>query len=234
MKTIRGRDGDQLWFEDGEIERLVEAELRKASLMPTISSLVVDLDRFIERHLGASLDHYAQMDASILGVTVFTAGKPPAISINATLTGSALDEDESPPGVLGRFRATLAHEATHVMLHRHLFEFAAGNMSFFDRGEAAGNQQRCLKRDASFRRVTDWREFQANQGMAALLMPRPIFTPVARGQIDLMFPGKTEVPSASEARLAAALAPLFSVSKQAATIRLRTLGLVEGSQARLV
>ena len=106
-----------------EIEQMMESELRKARLFPTLEEPVVKLEPFVERHLKASLDQYADLDSSVLGVTEFFEGKPPRISLNRQLTGSALDEDETPPGVLGRWRATLAHEAGHVLLHRSLHSY---------------------------------------------------------------------------------------------------------------
>lgn len=235
MRTTRGPDGrDRLWFDGDEIERIMEAELRKASLLPDAAKPEVDIERFIEKHLRAHLDQYAVLEPSVLGLTEFVAGKPPKVSINKTLTGSALDEDESAPGMLGRYRATLAHEAAHILLHRCLFEFAIGNMSLFEQPTKTATLQRCLKRDASFRRVTDWREFQANEGMAALLMPRTIFTSVARTHIERVFPGRIDIPDGQGLRVVPFLANAFSVSRQAATIRLTTLKLLAKGQERLL
>lgn len=229
MRPFRDQDGDQFWFEEDEIETLMEAELRKAGMMCSVEAPVVDLDRFIERHLGARLDLYAEMDSSELGYTEFIERGSPRISINRTLTGSALDEDETAPGILGRHRATLAHEAAHVILHRRLFDAVAGNLSLFGEEDARVSRsrlQRCFKRNLSFRAVTDRREFQANQGMAALLMPRPIFLDVAHRAIGRFLPGRRDVPAGDERRMVEELSQLFKVSKQAAKIRLETLGLV--------
>lgn len=229
MKKFRAPDGgERLWFDPGEIDHIVEAELRKASLQPSIEGPVVDVERLIERHLKVALDQYADLDPTVLGLTEFFDGKPPKISINKSLTGSALDEDETQAGVVGRWRATLAHEAAHVLLHRWLFEFAVGNMSLFgddERTEPRGRQlPRCMKRDASYRPVPDWREFQANEGMAAILMPRTVFLSAARREIEQTFPTGV-IPEGQEWRIAVPLARLFKVSKQAATIRLATLKL---------
>jgi hypothetical protein len=231
MRQYRGPGGDErIWFEPSEIEQMMESELRKASLMPTEAAPVVKLETFIERHLKATLDQYAELDPGVLGVTEFFEGKPPRISINKDLTGSAVDEDESPPGVLGRWRATLAHEAGHVLLHRSLFEFAVGNMSLFggNAPDGGGGRQlhRCLKRDVAHGGGVDWREVQANQAMAALLMPKSFFPKLARQHIERVFPGRETIPFGGEERVAALLAPVVQVSKQAARIRLSTLGLV--------
>jgi hypothetical protein len=239
MRQYRGPNGeDRIWFEPSEIEQMMESELRKALLMPTEAAPVVKLEAFVERHLKATLDQYADLDPKLLGVTEFFEGKQPRISLNKDLTGSALDEDESPPGVLGRWRATLAHEAGHVLLHRSLFEFAVGNMNLFDRAPSDGARgrqlQRCLKRDVTHSGGADWREVQANQAMAALLMPKSFFQRLARRHIERLFPGSDTIPAGREDRVAGVLAPLLEVSKQAARIRLATCNfIVQQGQGRL-
>jgi len=229
VRRFRDTDGEQVWFEEGEIETLMEEELHKAYMMSSADLPVMGLDRFIEGHLKASLDPYVEMDARELGYTEFFEKEPPKISINKTLTGSALDEDETPPGRLGRYRATLAHEAAHVILHRRLFDALAGTMSLFgeeDARQRLGRVQKCFKRNVSFGWIGDRREFQANQGMAALLMPRPVFLEVAHREIDRIMPGRENVPAGEERKVVEPLSRLFQVSKQAAKIRLETLGLV--------
>jgi IrrE N-terminal-like domain len=231
MKQYRGNDGkERIWFKPSEIEQIAAAELAKSGLGPTDASPVVDLEAFVERHLKATLDQYADLGPTVLGLTEFFNGKPPRISINKDLTGTALDEDESAPGQLGRWRATLAHEAGHVLLHRSLFEFAVGNLDLFEpaqQDDGSGRLQRCLKRDATYAAGGDWREVQANQAMAALLMPKNFFTRIARAELKTLFPDRDQVPSGAEGRVAAALATRFHVSRQAARIRLSTVGLLE-------
>ena len=81
MKKFRALDGgERLWFDPGEIDRIMEAELRKASLQPSIEGPVVDVERLIERHLKAALDQYADLDPKVLGLTEFFEGRPPKIS----------------------------------------------------------------------------------------------------------------------------------------------------------
>jgi Zn-dependent peptidase ImmA (M78 family) len=98
-----------------------------------------------------------------------------------------------------------------------------------------GAMMRCLHRDVApvttqdwsqIRRRRDWREVQANRGMAALLMPSRTFKDAVfdhMAQIGL--PSQTSDSAAAES-LASAMATTFQVSKQAALIRLSTLQLV--------
>lgn len=238
MKSYRSADGEQrLWFEDREIEQVVEDELRRADLMPTLLNPVTDLERLVESHLRSPLDQYRDLPADVLGITEFRRGKPPTIAINKNLTGSALDEDESPPGVLGRWRATLAHEATHVILHRILFEFDENQGELFTAPSSNDpHLMRCLKRDVGYGvRGGDWREVQANKGMAAILMPAKLFKKVVRAELaDIgMSAGGLTPKHPATTVLVKRLATKLAVSRQAASIRLSTTGFLAplGAQA---
>jgi hypothetical protein len=239
MKRYRSPDGEErLWFADDEIEHVIEDELRKANLLPTTSEPVTDLERFVESHLRSPFDQYAGLPSEVLGITEFRRGQPPAISINRNLTGSALDEDDSPPGILGRWRATVAHEATHVVLHRILFEFDEHQGELFAAPPTTEPQlMRCLKRDVGYSaRGGDWREIQANKGMAALLMPARLFKRVTRQETsDLGIPSTALTPGApATSVLVRRLAGRFSVSRQAAEIRLRTTGFIKPSGTQIL
>jgi Zn-dependent peptidase ImmA (M78 family) len=132
------------------------------------------------------------------------------------LTDAAFEVDEF-SGTLGRWRATVAHEATHVLLHARLFDLNADQQTLFA-SEAADETPlvKCLKRDGSFAGpAVDPREYQANLGMAALLMPRSVFTSVARSLLDA---------AGAYGSIVEQLARRFAVSRQATRIRLAGLG----------
>jgi hypothetical protein len=231
---------ERLWFVEDEIETIVEAELAKAGLLPTLDSPVVDIERFVESHLNVQFDPYATLPADVLGQTDFRVGERPLVMINADLTGAALDDDDSPLGLQGRWRATVAHEGCHVILHRCLFNLNPSQGSLFDFGDGAeeppARLQRCLKRDVAYARAgSDWREVQANQGMAALLMPKPVFAAVCRVEFERLGVERIEQHTPVADSLARRMAELFQVSRQAAAIRLSTLKLlsVPGQQEML-
>lgn len=238
MKWYAGPEGDQrIWYEFEEIELIAEDELRRAKLIPPASRPVTDLERFIEEHLKVKLDQYCDLPDGVLGISQFQARRSPTISISRGLTELA-ECDTPPAGALGRWRATMAHEAAHVLLHRYLFEpgLAPHAPSGLDapKKESTG-LMRCLTGDvvpvndnnwAQVRRKSDWREVQANRGMAALLMPSRTFNRVAALQLSALSMSSVTRGSTNATTLATAMAELFKVSKQAATIRLESLSII--------
>lgn len=231
MRRYRAKDGSQcLWYGDAEIEEIAFSALEAARLVPSPDSPSVDIETFVDAHLGVHFEQYAELDPEVLGVTEFVAGNRPRIRINQDLTGSALDEDETPRGILGRWRATLAHEASHVLLHSSLFVHSQDQRSLFaddeEREPASPRLFRSLKRDVSFaNRGSDWREIQANKGMAALLMPKQVFLLVCDREAERSpFTARPLRPDHLEVwALVVRLSELFQVSRQAAAIRLETL-----------
>jgi IrrE N-terminal-like domain len=221
MRNYRGPEGDErIWYDESDIEQIMEDELRRGGLRPSADAPAVDIEAFIEDHLRASLDQHAALDATVLGLTEFEVGKAPAVRINGDLTGSAMDGDWTPPGVKGRWRATLAHEASHIVLHRSLYELNPDQTAMFaDDSRTTGPVLlRCLKRDvAPCRARGDWREVQANRGMAALLMPKTLFVKAANRELGHFGDGGLD-------GMARRLAQQFEVSREAARIRLATLG----------
>jgi IrrE N-terminal-like domain len=241
MQWYYGPEGDQrIWYESDEIEAIAEDELRRAGLMPSPDDPVTDLERLIEGHLKAQLDQYAQLPEGVLGVTQFDVRRHPLVSISSALTEAA--EEEPPrPGQVGRWRATLAHEASHIFLHRYLFDpdMAPLTSRQPDHTTAVGTAvMRCLHRDVNdvstqdwgrISRRRDWREVQANRGMAALLMPARTFNDVAFDQITKLSLNSMSSGPDSASTLAAAIADVLQVSKQAALIRLGTLQVAQAN-----
>lgn len=240
MQWYYGPEGDQrIWYESDEIEVIAEDELRRAGLMPSPEEPVTDLERLIEGHLKAQLDQYAELPEGVLGLTQFDARRRPVVLISNALTGAA--EEEPPrPGQVGRWRATLAHEASHIFLHRYLFDpdMVALTSRPPDRTAADSTAMRCLHRDVNdvstqdwgrISRRRDWREVQANRGMAALLMPNRAFKDVAFEHMTKPGLSNMRYSPAFADTLAANIAEAFQVSKQAALIRLGTLQVIPAS-----
>ena len=236
MKEYRSAGGERrLWFEPGQIEEIMADDLRRAGMFPDGCEPVVDLEEFLELGLEVKLDIHARLESDVLGMTDFIRDKKPLVSISASLTSEAEEADVA-PGLRGRWRATMAHEAAHVILHRMFIEVPFGQQDLFDAHRGARRSLlRCLKRDVAFGRASnDWKEVQANLGMAALLMPAEVFTDVVRvvasaGNSRNLLDHIPQVDSLEYRRFVVELSRRFQVSQQAAGIRLSTLGLVRGS-----
>ena len=217
-------------------------ELRRAELLPDPSQtdLSVNVEAFVETHLGLPLDPGAVLQADVLGMTEFVPGRRPKISINRDLTEGAFDGECAGLGSLGRWRATVAHEASHVVLHGVLFEADEEQECLFPnlpQGDEAEHLLRCLKRDVSFHgRISDWREVQANMGMAALLLPKPVFLAAFEQERERIRAGELRIAEGSSKHewLVSLLARRFTVSRQAAGIRLTTLQGVQSAAQRQI
>lgn len=240
MKEYRSSTGERrLWFEPGEIEDKMSDELRKADMLPDAASPIVDLEEFLEFGLQVKLDSYARLDQDVLGLTEFRRGLNPLVSVSADLT-SEMENSPNSLGLRGRWRATLAHEAAHVILHRGLFDAPPqqGELFAFD-SESSSSLFRCLARDVSFGiSNSDWKEVQANMGMAALLMPADVFPEVLRVVVGANSPlgWHTTIPGPETTeyrKMILELSRRFEVSQQAASIRLKTLGFERGATTSL-
>ena len=234
MKEYRRFGGERrVWYDSSEIDRIMTDELTTAALLPDASreDVTVDVEAFVERHLRLAFDQYAELDADVLGVTRFASGKKPRIEINRDLTGSALDCEDDTPGMLGRWRATVAHEVGHVLLHRYLYEVDDRQPRLFSAAALASppssSLMRCLKRDVGYTGGSDWREFQANLAIGALLMPKPVIDIVVAAEVNRLQlpPQRLQPDSSAVEEVVRAVARRFTVSRTAARIRL------EGSRA---
>jgi hypothetical protein len=199
--------------------------------MPTPESPILDIERFAEGYLGAELDQHAELPAELLGVTHFRPGRRPWIEINRDLTLAAVDDDAGPLWVKGRWRATLAHESSHVVLHEQFVQPDSGQQELWGEDPSSPSDvrlQRCLKRDFGVTtRRADRKEVQANIGMAALLMPRRVLVAVACPLLRQISrrSGTADLTAEQIEELVHELAGLFQVSRQAARIRVQTLRL---------
>ena len=239
MKDYRSPNGERrLWFEDNEIEGIMAVELERSGMMPSATAPVLDLEAFLELHLRVKLDLYSELGPNLLGVSGFAAGLRPVVKISRTLTAQAHERLAS-SGIIGRWRATLAHEAAHVILHRRLVDVPrAQGLLFPQSGESQAEPvvTQCLERDIWFARGTgDWKEVQANQGMASLVMPSGPFATVVREFVGAQATDDilAHIPAADTrafADLIRKLSVRCQVSREATRIRLNTLGLARLSR----
>lgn len=190
----------------------------------------VDVERFVERHLRVRLDRHAVLAAELLGLTEFRGSTPPIISINRDLTAISMDTRVPLPCILGRWRAPVAHEAAHMVLHGVLYDVHPGQGELFAVADVGTERTFAATRAASVSDcIYDWREVQANRGMASLLMPAAAFRRAVSAELSAQgIPLCVLATEASAAlSLAVSLSRQFEVSRQACGIRLSTLGYLE-------
>jgi hypothetical protein len=174
VKTFLAKAGpftEQPFYETAEIESICSDELRKVNLYPSVPS-PIRIDRFIEKRFGVQ-PIYEHLPHGLLGFTRFgTKG------VAEIVIAKMLDDENTSPAER-RLRSTLAHEGGHGLLHAHLFVFSTSPVSLFGDG-IAPNAPKILCRDEGVPEVKPtqkkppyrWWEFQANQAMGALLLPK--------------------------------------------------------------
>ncbi|MEW6186076.1 MAG: ImmA/IrrE family metallo-endopeptidase [Thermodesulfobacteriota bacterium] len=189
--------GDRIWYEPREIESIAEDELARAGWPRLEGSVAIDIERFITRHLKVNFD-FTELPEGVQGFTEFYANGKVEMAISAELA----DRAEEDWGALHRLRTTLAHEAAHVLLHRTLY--LAENFKTLD--------QKRLCREVGFKKMKqyDWREWQANRGMGALLLPAGL---VKRELVKVD-------PAGSRSKILQVISRRFAVSTDAVSFRL--------------
>ena len=193
MRTIRASSGpfkERPYYEDSEIEEIALEALRVVGLVPEEPE-PVRVDRFVEKRFGV-VPRYDELPPGILGLTKFGPAGAEEVVVSRSLSeeGSRVAER--------RLNSTLAHEAGHMLLHGHLFVLERRGTPLFPENLDATNQRILCRADAvgadrvgSAGYDGQWWEYQANQMIGALLMPRPLLDEVleplltSRGQLGL-------------------------------------------------
>ena len=227
MKTYRATTGpfaERPFYELGEIERICTEELHGVGLHPARPE-PVRIERFIEKRFHVS-PAYEDLPPGVVGYTRFRQDGVEAIVVTRALCEAGSRSAER------RINTTLAHEAGHCLLHGHLFLVGADTQSLFERDADVG-PHRILCRDgapADDREVGRhiyrgrWWEYQANQAMGALLLPRKL--------VDQCLPsllntggafGRLALTSARREEAVALVADVFDVNPVVARIRLGAL-----------
>jgi hypothetical protein len=226
MKTFRAKTGPfthQPFYEPHEIESICANELQKLGLYPS-EPAPIRIDRFIERRFGVR-PAYEDLPTGLLGFTRFGSK-----GVAEVVIAKAFDE-EGTTAAERRLRTTLAHEGGHGLLHAHLFILDARPASLFGDG-LASDAPKILCRDGGISGVElsrkkapyRWWEFQANQAMAALLLPKSLVQEalssmlVSRGILAL-----ATLPHDGRERAARLVAETFDVNPVVARIRLDAL-----------
>ena len=161
----------ELFFEQGEIERICANVLKDNNLFPS-SPQPVRIERFIEKQFPLSTTYYDDIGAGILGGIGFR----PDGEVEAVFVSKDLAADSSVVAQR-RVRATFAHEAGHGLLHGCLF-IDDGQMELLACGPGAERRINCRDEDIAsanrFIRAQKWWEVQANRAIGGLLLPKEL------------------------------------------------------------
>jgi hypothetical protein len=197
-----------LYFEDlGEIDEICLQALKRQSLVPS-NPAPIRIERFVEKEFKTVL-RYEDLGPDNLGCTIFNSSG----AVEAILVSRALEEQNTAPA-RRRVRSTVAHEAGHGLLHGSLF---------IDSPDLGENQRRILCRSEDILGETQrsyrgrWWEFQANQAIGSLLLPRPLVS-------AFLDQSGTPIPTPAEREsLAKKAAVIFDVNPIVVRIRLDSL-----------
>jgi hypothetical protein len=177
MRTYRSTKGpfqERPYFSQDAIEDLCQEELRKVNLLPQ-SPEPIRVERFIEKRFNVT-PVYEELPPGVLGFTRFTAKGVKEIVVSRSLS------DEGSKTAERRVNTTLAHEAGHGLLHAYLF--AAGvQLQFLFGTEVDPTAPKILCRDETPAYDGRWWEFQANQVIGALLLPRGLVEAALAGTV---------------------------------------------------
>jgi hypothetical protein len=227
MKPFRpkyDRLSQQPFYTGAEIESICVDALQKVDLLPSGPS-PIRIDRFIEKWFEIQ-PLYEELPHGLLGFTRFGAKGVEEIVVSRVLDEAATRVAER------RVRTTLAHESGHGLLHAHLFAHGPRPDSLF-REELAFDAPKILCRDGGIFGIEPptqathpyrWWEFQANQAMSVLLLPKLLVSRtlksvlVTQGMLATLVlpPGKRDTAIAL-------VASTFDVNPVVAGIRLEKL-----------
>jgi hypothetical protein len=206
VPTPSGPHPFQLYFDDlGEIDEICLEALKSQSLLPS-KPAPIRIERFVEKQFRIPL-RYEDLGPDNLGCTIFNSSG----AVEAILVSRSLEEQNTTPA-RRRVRSTVAHEAGHGLLHGPLF---IGD-NFPDRGE---NQRRILCRSEDILVGTQrsyrgrWWEFQANQAIGSLLLPRLLVNAfLDQSGIEVDSSGSRSLTPAQHESLAKKAAVTFDVN----------------------
>ena len=211
--------GRRLYFDDGEIERICLDTLVAAGCLPDTPA-PVEIDLFIEKHFECKIE-YSDVAPGVLGFAVFEGDA-------VVVIGAARSLFEADAKAERRGRATLAHEAGHGLLHAKMFGAVHEPHPILN-GSFDFRRRRIMCRREDLEVGTEayhgkWWEWQANQAIGGLLLPRPLVEACVEPLTEAVGAlGQRDLPSANHVQAVHRIADTFDVNLAVARIRLAAL-----------
>lgn len=198
--------------------------------------MAIDIDGFVQNYLGLTQDfQYLSHSGVYLGMMVFNdTNKVPVYDpvmkraeyISAKARTIIIDNWLLDDTQVHRYRFTMGHEAAHDIFHSGHYKYDPNQTAIFGVESSPMVQCRVDHSKISSKRKTlwtdnDWMEWQANRLSSALLMPASMVKQRITEHLD-------EPSALQAARCVMDIFHTFNVSIQAAEIRLRGLGILDG------
>ena len=230
-----GQFGVRLYFEPVEFEQMMDGLRLRTGPDAFQEGTGVDVDLVLLKAFEIEAD-YVDLPPGVLGRTLFNSDGRPRVEVSRELEEASFDDGLA----RRRLRTTLAHETGHVACHASLFIEDTETMSLFPDDIAAKKKNSTLCRDESVgvfdqrRYRGEWWEYQANQCMAALLLPRRLFREKTGGALEAMgvvsFGEAVRMDRSDE--VVRSLANCFDVSQEAIYYRLKGMGYVPDEEQK--
>ena len=246
MRSYQQKENGMYILSSSEIEQIATKKLREFSPSNLERPTPLRTTDFLKNYLGMMVKYkyICDFQSGILGLTVM-ADEVLIPSYDELLRPIILEETFGTvlisPHLLGRerlarHRYTEMHEAAHFMLHQPFFSNCQKTAAA--RCKYLGSFVACRKIELHGQRPTtdfDWLEYQADALAAALLMPQSVFRSYVLSVFEkngIRFHCLYNNPDISDNRVHRIIydvADTFSVSYQAAKIRMTHLGLLKES-----
>lgn len=221
-------------------ERLVQDFCPDAVITPQ----EVDIDLFVQDYLGADMDYqYLSHCGVYLGMTVFNdTDKVPVFDpannraeyISARANTIIIDNTLLEANQEHRYRFTTGHEAAHSYLHTDYFGYDPNQLTLFELlGDSVqAPMLQCRMDNKKIGTVSpklwgdkEWMEWQANALSSAILMPKSMVLKVAQDVAKTV--SNKRVLAWNQVNK---VSQIFNVSWEAASYRLKELGVIDKQQ----
>jgi hypothetical protein len=226
-RDVRSPWGQRLWLDEEEFDSAMDDIRHRAGADTFTVGGGVDVETVLARVYAPRFD-YCALPQGVLGRTTFYPDGKLKVEISSQLSGEAEHATVS----RRRLRSTVAHECSHIGFHRYLYALNDGPGLFPE-----------LRRDPSVlcytptidnpqQRASDWWEYQANRGMAALLLPKVLFVEHVNGALKKLGVGSVEEAirrGCSEALLDE-LMQTFDVNRPMVFYRLQQYGFIPNTE----
>jgi hypothetical protein len=218
--------GAKAYFADDEFDVMMDELRSRVGPECFAEGRGIDIDLILLRCFAVEAD-YLDLPPNTLGRTLFAPDGRVQVQVSRDLAELA----EADKTARHRLRTTLAHECGHISCHRQFFLRDCETLSLFIDHEPTQPEPAILCRNESVGRhgyKGEWWEFQANQCMAALLLPKELVVP--RVAAALASCGQESFKNAIlEDRVKSVLLELsnqFDVSLEATFYRLQDFGYI--------